>query len=111
MKAPETIDSVPEDILREKLRELTISTANNETTASMVSSRQNFLKQQRDLIISKQRHERARDLENDAIDARPQSAANVARKAMEKEQHISNDELEKRRAMAAKLRREVVDKQ
>ena len=77
----------------------------------MLSSRQNFLKQQRDLIISKQRQERAQELENESANARPQSAANVARKAMEKEQQISNDELEKRRAMAAKLRREVVDKQ
>ncbi|UJR07695.1 hypothetical protein I4U23_011980 [Adineta vaga] len=115
-KESETIDSVPEDILREKLRELTISTTtssstNAETVASMMSSRQHFLKQQRDLIINKQRQERAQELENETINTRPQSAANVARKAMEKEQDISNDELEKRRAMAAKLRREVIDKQ
>lgn len=78
-------------------------------------SRQNFLKEQRDLIINKQRNERARELEKEIVNARPQSAAKVARKAMETVnkpgEKITNDELEKRRAMAAKLRREVVDKQ
>jgi hypothetical protein len=116
IKEPKTIDSVPEEILRDKLRELTISTTSSvdEETASAVSSRQNFLKQQRDLIIMKQRNERARELEKETINARPQSAMKIARKAMETTnrsgEEISNDELEKRRAMAAKLRREVVDK-
>ncbi|CAF2606034.1 unnamed protein product [Rotaria sp. Silwood2] len=111
-----TIDSVPEDILREKLKELTISTTSSvdDQTASVMSSRQNFLKQQRDLIIRQQRNQRVRELEKEIVHVRPQSAVNVARKAMEttnkQEQQISNDELEKRRAMAAKLRREVVDK-
>lgn len=80
-----------------------------------MSSRKKFLQQQRDLIINRQRNERARELEKETVNARPQSAAKVARKAMEssnkQEQKISNDELEKRRTMAAKLRREVVDKQ
>jgi hypothetical protein len=116
MKEPKTIDSVPEEILRDKLRELTISTTSSvdEETASAISSRQTFLKQQRDLIIIKQHNERARQLEKETINARPQSAVKVARKAMETTnrlgEEISNDELEKRRAMAAKLRREVVDK-
>jgi hypothetical protein len=113
---PKTIDSIPEEVLREKLRELTINTTSSidEGNASAKLSRQNFLKQQRDLIINKQRNERARDLEKEIINTRPQSAAKVARKAMEiankQEEQISNDELEKRRAMAVKLRREVVDK-
>ncbi len=113
---PKTIDSVPDDILREKLRELTISTTSSaaDETASAMASRNKFLKEQRDLIINKQRHERTRVLEEETINARPQSAATVARKAMattdKQEKPISNDELEKRRAMAAKLRREVVDK-
>ncbi|CAF1025424.1 unnamed protein product [Adineta steineri] len=115
---PKTIDSVPDDILREKLRELTIHTetaSNNDESASAILSRKNFLKQQRDLIINKQRNERVQELEKETANARPQSAANVARKAMGQTNHpekqITNDELEKRRIMAAKLRREVVDKQ
>ncbi|CAF1030614.1 unnamed protein product [Adineta steineri] len=115
---PKTIDSVPDDILREKLRELTIHTetsSNNDESASAILSRKIFLKQQRDLIINKQRNERVQELEKETANARPQSAANVARKAMgqtnNSEKQISNDELEKRRIMAAKLRREVVDKQ
>ncbi|CAF0997604.1 unnamed protein product [Rotaria sordida] len=113
---PKTIDSVSEEILREKLKELTISTTSSidDETASIMSSRQNFLKKQRDLIIRQQHNQRFRELEKESSHIRPQSAANVARKAMETtnkpEQKISNDELEKRRAMAAKLRREVVDK-
>ncbi|CAF0973969.1 unnamed protein product [Rotaria sordida] len=113
---PKTIDSVSEEILREKLKELTISTTSSidDETASIMSSRQNFLKKQRDLIIRQQHNQRVRELEKESSHIRPQSAANVARKAMETtnkpEQQISNDELEKRRAMAAKLRREVVDK-
>jgi hypothetical protein len=113
---PKKIDSVPEEILREKLRELTISSTSSidEENTSAISTRQNFLKQQRDLIINKQRNERVRQLEKETINARPQSAAKVARKAMEmtnkQDEQISNDELEKRRAMAMKLRREVVDK-
>ncbi|CAF3686033.1 unnamed protein product [Rotaria sordida] len=113
---PKTIDSIPEEILREKLKELTISTTSSidDETASIMSSRQNFLKKQRDLIIRQQHNQRVRELEKESSHIRPQSAANVARKAMETtnkpEQQISNDELEKRRAMAAKLRREVVDK-
>ena len=103
-----TIDSVPEEVLREKLRELSLV---DEGNASAVSSRQNFLKEQRDLIIQKQRNERTRELEKETNHVRPQSAAKVARKIMETSgEQISNDELEKRRAMAAKLRREVVDK-
>ncbi|CAF1233128.1 unnamed protein product [Rotaria sordida] len=113
---PKTIDSVSEEILREKLKELTISTTSSidDETASIMSSRQNFLKKQRDLIIRQQHNQRVRELEKESSHIRPQSAANVARKAMETTnkpvQQISNDELEKRRAMAAKLRREVVDK-
>jgi hypothetical protein len=91
----------------------TASSVDNES-ASAILSRKNFLKQQRDLIVNKQRNERARELEKDAIYARPQSAANVARKAMEitnkHEEPLPDDELEKRRAIAAKLRREIVDK-
>ncbi|CAF4218112.1 unnamed protein product, partial [Adineta steineri] len=84
-------------------------------SASAILSRKNFLKQQRDLIINKQRNERVQELEKETANARPQSAANVARKAMAQtnnsEKQITNDEIEKRRIMAAKLRREVVDKQ
>ncbi len=93
-------------------------------TAAAIKSRKNFLQEQRDLIVKKQRAERARDLEQQTQEqqqqthpARPQSAAHVARKAMattnEKEQpttQIPDDELTRRRAMAAKLKREVVDK-
>jgi hypothetical protein len=102
----------------------------DDETAAAIKSRKNFLKEQRDLIVKKQRAERARDLEQQTQEqqqqphhARPQSAAHVARKAMaatdktsehkHKEQQpteISNDELMRRRAMAAKLKREVVDK-
>jgi hypothetical protein len=105
---PKIIDTVPEETLRDKLRELSLV---DEGNASAVSSREKFLKQQRDLIINKQRNERVRELEKETKNIRPQSAAKMARKAMEtNNEQISNDELEKRRAMAAKLRREVVDK-
>jgi hypothetical protein len=105
---PKTIDAVPEEVLRDKLRELSVS---DEGNASAVSTRQNFLKQQRDLIINKQRNERVQELEKETKNTRPQSAAKMARKVMEtSNEQISKDELEKRRAMAAKLRREVVDK-
>ena len=109
---PKSIDAVPEEILREKLRELSLV---DEGNAAARSSRQNFLKEQRDLIIQKQRNERARELEKGMHPSRPQSAAKVARQAMEingeqDSSMISNDELEKRRAMADKLRREVVNK-
>ncbi|CAF1073013.1 unnamed protein product [Rotaria magnacalcarata] len=113
---PSTIASIPEEILREKLRELTISTPSsiNDPTASAISSREHFLKQQRDLIIKQQHNQRIQELEKESSHVRPQSAASVARKAIEtttkQEQHISNDELEKRQAMAAKIRRAVVNK-
>jgi hypothetical protein len=103
-----TIDAVPEEILRDKLRELSLV---DEGNTSAISARENFLKQQRDLIINKQRNERVRELEKETKNTRPQSAAKMARKAMEtSNEQISKDELEKRRAIAAKLRREVVDK-
>ena len=101
---------LPEEVLREKLRELSMD---DEGNAAAVSSRRNFLKEQRDLIVKKQRNERARKLEKEIDGTRPQSAAKVARQAMETSNEqpvISDDELEKRRAMAAKLRREVVNK-
>ncbi len=123
---PQTIGAIPEEVLREKLRELTVRTtaAVDDGTAAAIKSRKNFLQEQRDLIVKKQRAERARDLEQQTQEqqqqthpARPQSAAHVARKAMattnEKEQpttQIPDDELTRRRAMAAKLKREVVDK-
>ncbi|CAF1415205.1 unnamed protein product [Rotaria sp. Silwood1] len=113
---PKTIDSISEEILREKLKELTIDRTSSvdDEIPSVMLSRQNFLKQQRDLIIRQRRNQCVRELEKESIHVRPQSAANVARKSMEttikQEQQISNDELEKRRAIAAKLRREVVDK-
>ncbi|CAF5133409.1 unnamed protein product, partial [Rotaria sp. Silwood1] len=90
-----------------------------------IESRKNFLQQQRNLIVNKQRVERTRDLEQQTPNPRPQSAAHVARKAIatttkadenksEQQQQqptqIPEDELIKRRAMAAKLKREVVDK-
>lgn len=115
---PKSIESVPEDVLREKLRELTIGVASsgNDRAAASMSSRQSFLKRQRDLIIDQQRQKRAQELDNEMRNTRPQSAAHVARQAMEDTAEkpgpsISQDELDKRRAMAAKLRREVVDKQ
>ncbi|CAF1426445.1 unnamed protein product [Rotaria magnacalcarata] len=122
---PQTIGAVSEEVLREKLRELTVrttSSTNDEATAA-IKSRQNFLQQQRELIVNKQRVERARDLEQQTPNARPQSAAHVARKAMattntptnenkptQESTQIPDDELNKRRAMIAKLKREVVDK-
>jgi hypothetical protein len=96
-----------------------------------MTSRKNFFKKQRELIVEKQRAERARDLEKQTQEqeqqqthhARPQSGARVARKAMatvgktnenkqedQQPTQIPDDELVRRRAMAAKLRREVVDK-
>lgn len=105
-----SINAMPEEVLREKLRELSMV---DEGDAAAIVSRQNFLKQQRDLIVKKQRNERVRELEKEIDRTRPQSAAKVARQAMEissEQPVISDDELEKRRAMAAKLRREVVNK-
>lgn len=103
-----TIDSVSEEILRDKLQELTVNEDKN--SSSNAASRHEFLKQQRDLIIEKQRDERVRNLEREEnkID-RPQSAVKIAKKAMS-ETELTADELDKRRMMAAKLRREVVDK-
>jgi hypothetical protein len=104
----------------------------DDETAAAIKSRKNFLQEQRDLIVKKQRAERARDLEQETQqqqqqqthNSRPQSAAHVARKAMaitnktnenkqedQQPTQIPNDELIRRRAMAAKLKREVVDKQ
>ncbi len=131
---PQTIGAIPEEVLREKLRELTVRTtaAVDDGTAAAIKSRKNFLQEQRDLIVKKQRAERARDLEQETQqqqqqqthNSRPQSAAHVARKAMaitnktnenkqedQQPTQIPNDELIRRRAMAAKLKREVVDKQ
>lgn len=102
VSASTPMKTTSEEVLREKLRELSMD------HEAMVS-RQNFLKQQRDLIVNKQRDERARELEKEIDRSRPQPAAKVARQAME-DVGISDDELEKRRAMAAKLRREVVNK-
>ena len=100
----------------------------DENAAAAVKSRKNFLQEQRDLIVQKQRAERERELERKtqeqqqeqqqtARPVRPQSAAHIARKAMgtvnEKEQpptQIPDAEIQKRRAMADRLRREVVDK-
>ena len=91
-----------------------------------MKSRKNFLQQQRDLLVQKQRDERAQDLEQETRHARPQSAANVARRAMgatndvhsqrsdreeeEEQQQISAQELAKRRAMAEKIKRGLVNK-
>ena len=101
----------------------------DDKTAAAIKSRKNFLQEQRDLIVQKQRAERERELEREtqeqqqeeqkqpARSARPQSAAHIAWKAMgttnEKEQpstQIPDAELQRRRAMADKLRREVVNK-
>ncbi|CAF0900698.1 unnamed protein product [Rotaria sordida] len=125
---PQTIGAIPEEVLRDKLRELTIrttSSVDNETAAA-IESRKNFLQQQRNLIVNKQRAERTLDLEQQTPNPRPQSAAHIARKAMattnkanenkpgqqqqQQPTQIPEDELIKRRAMAAKLKREVVDK-
>ena len=92
-----------------------------------MKSRKNFLQQQRDLLVQKQRDERAQDLEEETRHARPQSAANVARRAMgttnevrstrsdrddeeQQQQQISAQELAKRRAMAEKIKRGLVNK-
>jgi len=126
---PQTLGGIRNEVLRKKLHELTdlTTSAVDDETAAAITSRKNFFKKQRELIIEKQRAERARDLEKQTQEqeqeqqqtrhARPQSAAHVARKAMgtvnEKEQsptQIPDDELTRRRAMAAKLKREVVDK-
>ena len=103
----------------------------DDETAAAMASRKNFLQKQRELIVEKQRTERARDLEQNAQEeeqqqarpARPQSAAHVARKAIaaagktnenrqesQQQTQIPDAELVRRRAMAEKLRREVVDK-
>ena len=97
MKSTTKIESVPEEILREKLQQLTV---NEDDASPNVSSRREFLKQQRDLIIEKQRDERVRDLEKEEKkSARPQSAVKIAKKAM-----LTADDVQK------KLRREVLDK-
>ncbi|CAF2527500.1 unnamed protein product [Rotaria sp. Silwood2] len=121
---PQTIGAIPEEVLRDKLRELTVrtkSSVDNEA-ATAIESRKNFLQKQRNLIVNKQREERTRDLEQQTPNPRPQSAAHIARKAMattnkanenkpeQQSTQIPEDELIKRRAMAAKLKREVVDK-
>ncbi len=104
----------------------------DDETAAAIKSRKNFLQEQRDLIVKKQRAERARDLEQQTQEqqqqqqthhARPQSAAHIARTAMaatnkttenkpnERQQtQIPDEELNRRRAMAERLKREVVDK-
>lgn len=104
-----TIDSVPEELLREKLQELTVKT---DEASPNVLSREEFLKRQRDLIIEKQRDERVRALEKETKNDRPRSAVQIAKKSMmdTKPTELTEDELEKRRIIAAKLRREVVDK-
>ncbi len=127
---PQTISAIPEEVLREKLRELTVRTTSvvDDETAAAIKLRKNFLQEQRDLIVKKQRAERARDLEKETQqqqqqthNTRPQSAAHVARKAMattnktnenkqEEQAQIPDEELNRRRAMIAKLKREVVDK-
>ena len=119
---PTNISEVPQMALREKLRELTVRTSSSmdDDTASAMQSRKDFLRQQRELLLNKQRAERKEDLDQQTRNARPQSAAHVARKAMtnlassnepEAGTKISDSELAKRRAMAEKLRRAVVDKQ
>lgn len=126
--AAQAIRDIPEDVLRQKLRDLAAPTsAVDEQAATAIKSRKNFLREQRDLIVQKQRAERERELEREtqeqqqqqqqARPARPQSAAHIARKAMgttnEKEQpaaQIPDAELQRRRAMADRLKREVVDK-
>jgi hypothetical protein len=75
--------------------------------------------------VNKQRAERTRDLEQETHNARPQSAAHVARKAMatttttktnenkqddQQQTNLSKDEISKRRAVLDRLKREVVDK-
>ncbi len=75
--------------------------------------------------MNKQRAERTRDLEQETHNARPQSAAHVARKAMattattktnenkqddQQQTNLSKDEISKRRAVLDRLKREVVDK-
>jgi hypothetical protein len=132
---PQTLGGIRNDVLRKKLHELTdlAASAVDDETASAIASRKNFFKKQRELIIEKQRAERAQDLEKQTREqeqeqqqtrhARPQSAAHVARKAMatvgktneskkeeQQQPQIPDAELSRRRAMAAKLKREVVDK-
>ncbi|CAF0900888.1 unnamed protein product [Adineta steineri] len=118
---PQTIGAIPENVLRQKLRDLTertIPTEDNETTAAM-KARQKFLKDIRQKIVDEKRAEREKELEQQTTNVRPQSAAHAARKAMatanetkqeEQKTQINDDELNKRRAMMAKLKREVVDK-
>lgn len=119
---PTNISEVPQMALREKLRELTVRTSPSidDDTASAMQSRKDFLRQQRELLLNKQRAERKEDLDEQTRNARPQSAAHAARKAMtnlassnetDAGAKISDSELAKRRAMAEKLRRAVVDKQ
>jgi len=87
-----------------------------------MKSRKDFLQQQRDFILSKQRAEREQDLIKQTHNTRPQSGVHVARKAMaasnkidekktdESPTQIPNEELIRRRAMMDKLKRNVVDK-
>jgi hypothetical protein len=107
--------------LREKLRQLTIRAASSvdEETATAMKSRKDFLQQQRDLLLQKQRNEREYDLKQHTGNTRPQSAADVARRAMvthasdhhDQPDAIPPEVLAKRRAMANKLKQNVVNRQ
>ena len=86
-----------------------------------MKSRKDFLDQQRKLLVEKRREDLKDDLDQKTRNARPQSAAHAARKAMstatsrtdENDQRakISDEELAKRRALHDKLRRGVINKQ
>lgn len=124
---PQTIGNVSEDLLRQKLKELTDQTTSSvdEKTAAAIKSRKDFLQEQRRLLTSQHREELKKDIEQKTRNARPQSAAHAARRAMgtgataatdnSKDQSdqtpkISEEELAKRRAVHEKLRRGVINK-
>lgn len=93
----------------------------NPEAAAALNSRSEFLRQQRDLLLKKQGTERKQDIEQQTKNARPQSAAYAANRAMtnltkqsptaaEKEPQVSAEELERRQALMRKLKHQVVDK-
>ncbi|UJR38466.1 hypothetical protein I4U23_031134 [Adineta vaga] len=109
---PQTIDAIPEKLLRQKLRDLTMSTtsASDDKTTADIKERKRFLKEQRDKIVNEKRVERERELEQQTPPVR-QAMGNASENKQEQQQtQLSNDELKKRRDMMAKIKREVVDK-
>ena len=121
---PQSIGNVSEDVLRQKLKELTDQTTSSvdDKTAAAIKSRKDFLQTQRKLLLDKRHDELKQDLEQETRTARPQSAAHVARKAMstasstkqsdasDQSNKPTDEEIAKRRALTDRLRRDVIHK-